>query len=68
MLPDPYLNGGVGMDPNPTVVVGTGLANVDGRAENVCVVEPVVVVTVGRLVVMGLSRVEGRYVNRVGIR
>jgi hypothetical protein len=57
------------MDPDPGVVVVTVLVEVGKKAEVVCVVESVVVVTVGWLVVvMGLSRVEGRYVKRVGIR
>ncbi len=68
-FPDPYSSCGVEMDPDPKVEVGTVLKNVGEEGEVVCVVDCVVVVTVGRLVVVtGLSRVEGRYVNRVGIR
>jgi hypothetical protein len=65
-LPDPYSTCGVEADPD--VVVETVLRTV-GRTVIVWVVERMVVVTVGRsVVVTGLSRVEGRYVNRVGTR
>jgi hypothetical protein len=67
-FPDPYSNCGVEADPDPRVVVETVPKDV-GEADVVCVVGRTVVVTVGRVVVVtGLSRVEGRYVNRVGIR
>jgi hypothetical protein len=52
------------MDPDPKVVVGTVLVIVDGTAEVVWVVKRVVRL----VVVIGLSRVDGRYVNLVGIR
>ncbi len=59
-FPDPYSNCGVEADPDPKVVVETVLGNVGGE-DVVCVVNRLVVVTVGRIVaVTGLSRVEGR--------
>jgi hypothetical protein len=64
MFPDPYSSCDVEIYPDPKLVAGTILEN-----EVVWNVGWVVVVTVGRfVVVMGLSRVEGRYVKRVGIR
>jgi len=64
MFPDPYSSCDVEIYPDPKLVAGTVLEN-----EVVWNVGWVVVVTVGRfVVVMGLSRVEGRYVKRVGIR
>jgi hypothetical protein len=68
-FPDPYSSCGVEMDPDPKVVVGTVLEKTGREEDVVCVVDRVVVVTVGRIVVViRLSRVEGQYVNRVGIR
>jgi hypothetical protein len=66
MFPDPYSTCGVEEDPD--VVEETVLGTVGGE-DVVRVVDRMVVVTVGRnVVVTGLSRVEGRYVNRVGNR
>jgi hypothetical protein len=67
-FPDPYSNCGVEADPDPKVVVETVPKNFGGD-DVVCFLVRIVVVTVGRIVVVtGLSRVEGRYVNRVEIR
>ncbi len=65
-FPDPYSNCGVEADPD--VVVETVLRTVEVE-DVVWLSDRMVVVTVGRdVVVTGLSRVEGRYVNRVGTR
>ncbi len=66
-FPEPYSTCGVEADPEPDVDEETVLGTVGGE-DVVRVVNRMVVVTVGRNVVTGLSRVEGRYVNQVGIR